>query len=75
MKNLLTMSLLSVIAFAGLAAPASAKDSRCYEMRVYYAPAGKLDELHARFRDHTYKLFEKHGITNVGYWDGAISGE
>ena len=68
MKNLLTMSLLSVIAFAGFAAPASAKDSRCYEMRVYYAPAGKLDELHARFRDHTCKLFEKHGITNVGYW-------
>ena len=28
---------------------------------------GKLDALHARFRDHTTKLFEKHGMTNVGY--------
>jgi hypothetical protein len=37
-------------------------------MRTYYAPAGKLDELHARFRDHTIALFEKHGITNIGYW-------
>src|SRR5690606_6195658 len=31
-------------------------------------PEGKLDDLHARFRDHTMRLFEKHGIENVGYW-------
>lgn len=43
-------------------------DTRVFEMRVYYAAEGKLDALHARFRDHTVKLFEKHGITNVGYW-------
>jgi hypothetical protein len=49
-------------------APDAAKDSRVYELRVYYAPEGKLDALNARFRDHTCKLFEKHGITNVGYW-------
>ncbi len=44
------------------------KDKRCFEMRVYYAADGKLDALHARFRDHTTKLFERQGITNVGYW-------
>jgi hypothetical protein len=43
-------------------------DSRCYEMRTYYAEPGKLDELHARFRNHTCKLFEKHGMVNIGYW-------
>jgi len=43
-------------------------DSRCYELRVYTAAEGKLDALHARFRNHTLKLFEKHGITNIGYW-------
>ncbi len=43
-------------------------DSRCFEMRTYYAATGKLDALHARFRDHTMKLFEKHGMTNLGYW-------
>jgi hypothetical protein len=37
-------------------------------MRVYYAAEGKLDALHARFRDHTLKLFEKHGMTNLGYF-------
>ena len=45
-----------------------AKDSRVFEMRTYYAAPGKLEDLQARFRDHTVKLFEKHGMANVGYW-------
>ncbi len=62
--------LLFAVLFASMLSIASAaeKDDRCYEMRVYYAPPGKLDELHARFRDHTCKLFEKHGMVNIGYW-------
>jgi hypothetical protein len=47
---------------------AQERDSRVYELRTYYSPPGKLDALHARFREHTTKLFEKHGMTNVGYW-------
>jgi hypothetical protein len=43
-------------------------DTRCYELRTYTAAPGKLDDLLARFRNHTVKLFEKHGMTNVGYW-------
>ena len=45
-----------------------AEDARCYELRIYTANEGKLEALNARFRDHTCKLFEKHGLTNVGYW-------
>ena len=41
---------------------------RFFEMRTYTANEGKLDALNARFRDHTLRLFEKHGMTNVGYW-------
>jgi hypothetical protein len=47
---------------------ASAGKTRVFEMRTYTAPEGKLDALHARFRDHTNKLFTKHGIEIVGYW-------
>jgi hypothetical protein len=47
---------------------AAAKDLRVFEMRTYWAAEGKLDALHARFREHTTKLFAKHGMTNVGYW-------
>ena len=43
-------------------------DTRIYELRTYHAPEGKLDALLTRFRDHTCKLFAKHGMTNVGYW-------
>lgn len=46
----------------------AAQDIKIYEMRTYYAAPGKLDELNARFRNHTMKLFEKHGIVNIGYW-------
>ena len=43
-------------------------DGRLFELRTYHADPGKLDALLGRFRDHTCKLFEKHGMTNVGYW-------
>jgi len=39
-----------------------------YELRVYHAAPGKLAELLARFRDHTIKLFDRHGIKSVAYW-------
>ena len=39
-----------------------------YEMRVYYTHEGKFDDILSRFENHTTKLFEKHGFTNVGYW-------
>jgi hypothetical protein len=50
--------------------PAQSKpsDPRFFELRVYHTHPGKLEALHKRFRDHTLDLFEKHGITNVGYW-------
>ena len=47
---------------SGLAAAA-----RVFELRTYTAPEGKLGELHARFRNHTLRIFEKHGMTNVIY--------
>jgi hypothetical protein len=43
-------------------------ESSVFELRVYTTAPGKLPELLARFRDHTVKLFEKHGIRNVAYW-------
>ena len=38
-----------------------------YELRTYTTEPGRLPALHARFRDHTVKLFEKHGMKNVVY--------
>lgn len=49
--------------------PASAPaGSRVFELRTYVCNDGKLDALDARFRNHTLKLFEKHGMTNLPYF-------
>jgi len=43
--------------------------TRVFELRTYTTPdAEKFAMLNARFREHTTRLFEKHGITNIGYW-------
>lgn len=54
--------------YSPLVAIAKAGKPRVFEMRTYTTPEGKIDPLHARFRDHTMKLFTKHGMTNVAYW-------
>jgi hypothetical protein len=50
--------------------------NRVFEVRTYTTHEGRLESLHNRFRNHTVGLFEKHGMTNVGYWvpeDSALS--
>ena len=42
--------------------------TRVFELRTYITHEGKLEALQARFRNHTTRLFEKHGMTNIGYW-------
>lgn len=48
---------------------AAEKDTKCYELRTYHVAPGKMAALHKRFREHTLKLFAKHGITSLGYWE------
>ena len=43
-------------------------DQRVYELRTYHIAPGKAEALHARFRDHTLKLFDKHGMRVEGFW-------
>lgn len=65
MKKLLFPLLAALLAATQSAVSA---DTRVFEMRTYYANPGKLEALNARFREHTLKLFERHGIENIGYW-------
>jgi hypothetical protein len=50
------------------AQPPAASKGRVFEMRTYYCHPGRLEALQKRFREHTTKLFTKHGMENVGYW-------
>jgi hypothetical protein len=66
---LLTLMLGVAIGMAVQGERVSAQaESRVFELRTYTAPEGKLSDLQARFRNHTTALFQKHGITNIGYW-------
>src|ERR1700751_4173888 len=63
-----TKLFLLVVLLLPVLPGACAEDTRIFEMRTYYAAPGKLDDLNKRFREHTTGLFEKHLITNIGYW-------
>jgi hypothetical protein len=43
-------------------------ENRVFELRTYFAADGKMDALHARFKNHTIKLLEKHGMQLIGFW-------
>ncbi len=47
---------------------AATSDTHVFELRTYTTHPGRLDALVRRFRDHTVRLFEKHGMVNIGYW-------
>ena len=60
---------MTLACFAGISTGQEKKVTapRVYELRTYTALPGRLDALNARFRDHTLKLFEKHGMRNEMY--------
>jgi hypothetical protein len=60
-----TLVLLFLVSFCSFA---KKPDARYYELRIYYCHPGRLDALVSRFTNHTTKIFERHGMTNVGYW-------
>lgn len=72
-KNMALLSAFAAAVFGGgywlgSVRTAEAAANRVFELRTYHCNEGKLPNLQARFRNHTVKLFEKHGMTNVGYW-------
>ena len=65
-KQLLILLFLMISIFAK--AQSDDANSRLYELRTYYAPEGKLENLMNRFRQHTLKLFYKHNMRLEGFW-------
>lgn len=62
------VGMLAWGASLGLKAGEPVKPEKLYDLRTYHAMDGKLEPLLARFREHTLKLFGKHGMTHVGSW-------
>ena len=73
MKKIVKTSAISLVSLiiglgAGIFFSISAQDEKVFELRTYKATPGNLDNLHARFRDHTTRIFRKHGMEVIGYW-------
>jgi hypothetical protein len=78
MKNRLAVILIALTIFAlgflfgrldnSQTQVSAMAQQRVFEIRTYTTEEGRLDALNARFRNHTMKLFAKHGMTNIGYW-------
>ena len=73
MKKIVKTSAISLVSLiiglgAGIFFSTSAQDEKVFELRTYKATPGNLDNLHARFRDHTTRIFRKHGMEVIGYW-------
>ncbi len=43
-----------------------------YELRTYHVTPGRLADLNRRFETVTTKIWEKHGIRQVGFWTAVI---
>ena len=75
-RRTLLQSLPAIALLPGATRLASAQEkggsgqsaTTVYELRIYHVYEGKLDDVLRRFRDHTVKLFEKHGLKNLAYW-------
>ena len=82
MKKLLTLwtvvgtvALMLAAGQAVRAAEETQKKDKIFELRVYITHPGKLPDLNKRFRDHTCRLFQKHGIEVVGFWTPTVGPE
>jgi hypothetical protein len=70
-------AVVGVAALAGAVLAARAEkgekqvDTRFFELRTYHVAPGKMQALNSRFKDHTLKLFAKHGMTVIGFWSPA----
>src|SRR6187455_3849712 len=65
---MLAVGLVLGASLSGVRAADAPPPAKVFEIRTYHTLPGRLDALHKRFREHTMKIFEKHGMSNVGYW-------
>jgi hypothetical protein len=71
--RLLAFAAVGLISLAGafvlgLRTGHAQTSNRVFEIRTYTCNPGRLPALEARFRDHTVTIFNRHGMTSIGYW-------
>lgn len=64
----LSLCTLVIGLAVGVLGSVSAQSEPVYELRTYKSTPGNLDNLQARFRNHTIRIFGKHGMEVIGFW-------
>lgn len=64
----MTMKIILLLTALFSSAFTLSSTATVYEMRTYTPNEDKMEDLLSRFRDHTLKIFESNGMTNIGYW-------
>jgi len=77
MRKMLTMTGMLLSGFfsgllvslpSPLTAQAAEPEPAVYELRTYVCEPARLADLQSQFRDHTVKLFARHGMQVIGCW-------
>ncbi len=59
---------LNIVSVSAQQAQPAAAAGPVFEVRTYIASAGKFEDLQTRFRDHTIRIFARHGMKSIAYW-------
>ncbi len=70
--GLLALSSLLPAAAARAAEPGS---TTVHQIRIYDLVEGKEDAFHARFRDHTVRIMNRHGFKILSMWEAKADGK
>jgi hypothetical protein len=68
MRNKIIVAVVLLLSGYAVGRASQPSPAHIYELRTYTAAEGKLDNVVARFRDHTVRIFERHHMKSVGYW-------
>jgi hypothetical protein len=68
MRNKVIVAIVLLLCGFTVGRASQPAPAHIYELRTYTAAEGKLDNVVARFRDHTVRIFERHHMKSVGYW-------
>jgi NIPSNAP len=77
MRNKIIIAIVLILSGYAIGRASQPAPSHVYELRTYTAVDGKLDNVVARFRDHTVGIFNRHHMKSVGYWlpsEGPLAG-
>jgi NIPSNAP len=78
MRNKVIVAIVLILSGFAVGRASQPAPAHIYELRTYTAAEGKLDNVVARFRDHTVRIFERHHMKSVGYWlpsEGPMAGK